>query len=297
MPLYRMYGLTVESHWPLPECRPAAPDAVPEVRIICGQVPEQGIDPQAVGSCEQSIEGEFWLDVEDIGRYWIRHGREIVIEPYPGADADSLRVYLLGSAMGALLFQRGLLLIHGNAIAIDGGCLVCVGDSGAGKSTLAGAFLQQGYHLLADDVVPVDADGMAVPGFPRIKLWGDAARQLGIETAGLQRIMPGTDKFNVPLGARFCDSPLPVKWLYVLQAWDHDGFALQPFEGMARFEPLHENTYRVHFLEAMALKPNHLVQVTALAGRIRMARVLRPARGFRLPELVRFILDDIASQP
>lgn len=293
---YRMYGLTIESHWPLPECRAASPDAVPDVRILNGPVPEQGIDPHAGGHCEQSAAGEFWLDVEGVARYWIRQGREILIEPYPDADDASLRVYLLGSAMGALLFQRGLLLIHGNAIEVDGGCLVCVGESGAGKSTLAGAFLQQGHRLLADDVVPVDADGMAVPGFPRIKLWGDAARGLGIETGNLQRIMPGTDKFNVPLGARFCDQPLPVKWVYVLEAAERDDFALESYQGMARFEPLHENTYRVHFLEAMALKPNHLLQVAALAGRIRMARIRRPARGFRLPELVRFILDDIASQ-
>lgn len=294
---YRMYGLTVECHWPLPECLTAAPDAVPDVRIINGPVPAQGIDPQAGGRCEQSIDGEFWLDVEDIARYWIRQGREIIIEPYPGADDAGIRVYLLGSAIGALLFQRGLLLIHGNAIEVGDGCLVCVGDSGAGKSTLAGAFLQQGYRLLADDVVPVDADGMAVPGFPRIKLWDDAARGLGIETGNLQRIMPGTEKFNVPLGTRFCDSPLPVKWVYVLEAAECDDFALTAYQGMARFEPLHANTYRVHFLEAMALKPNHLLQVAALAGRIRMARIQRPAQGFRLPELVQFILDDIASQP
>lgn len=297
MPLFRMYGLTAESHWPLPECLPAAPDATPEISIIKGLVPEQGINPASDDGYEQSITGEFWLNVEQVARYWIRHGREIVVEPYPGADEESIRVYLLGSAIGALLFQRGLLLIHGNAIEVDGGCLVCVGDSGAGKSTLAAAFLQQGHRLLADDVVPVDADGMATPGFPRIKLWGDAARQLGIETEGLRRIMPDMDKYNVPLGTRFCGRPLPVKWVYVLEPSERADFELEPFEGMARFEPLHENTYRVHFLEAMALKPRHLMQVAALAGRIRMARILRPAQGFRLPELVRFILDDIESQP
>lgn len=295
MTRYHLYGLTAESDWPLPECLPASADAEPDIRITKGLVPAQGIDSASDDPYEQSVPGEFWLNVEAVARYWIRHGREIIIEPYPEADAESIRVYLLGSALGALLFQRGLLLIHGNAIEVDGGCLVCVGDSGAGKSTLAAAFLQQGYRLLADDVVPVDVNGLATPGFPRIKLWGDAARQLGIETTGLRRIMPDMDKYNVPLGARFCEHPLPVRWVYVLQAWDREEFSLEPFEGMARFEPLHENTYRVHFLEAMALKPKHLLQVAALAGQIRMARIRRPAQGFRLPELVRFILDDIEN--
>ena len=84
-----------------------------------------------------------------------------------------------------------------------------------------------------------------------------------------------------------------MKWVYVLDPCEGEDFELEPFEGMARFEPLHENTYRVHFLEAMALKPQHLQQVARLAGNIRMARIRRPRAGFRLNELVQFILGDI----
>lgn len=297
MPTYRMYGLVAQSDWILPECLPV-PDSVisADVIIRLGPVPEKGINPASNDTYEQSIEGEFWLNIEEVARYWIRHGHEIIIEPYPGADEESIRVFLLGSAIGALLFQRGLLLIHGNAIEVNGGCLVCVGDSGAGKSTLAAAFLQQGYRLLADDVVPVTEQGMATPGFPRIKLWGETARQFGIETDGLRRIMPDMDKYNVPLGERFCETPLPVKWVYVLDAVDED-FTCLPYEGMNRFEPLHDNTYRVHFLDAMALKPRHLQQVAKLAGNIHMAKIHRPKSGFRINELVQFILDDIDKNP
>ncbi len=297
MPQFIMYGLTAESDWHLPECLPADQGAEPDIRIIKGLAPENGIDSESNNSWEQSIDGEFWLNVEEVARYWIRNGREIIIEPYADADDASIRVFLLGSAIGALLFQRGLLLIHGNAIEVNGACAICVGDSGAGKSTLAAAFLQHGHRLLADDVVPVSENGLATPGFPRIKLWGDAARQLGIETDGLRRIMPDMDKYNVPLGERYCDTPLPVKWVYLLEPSENEDFRLEPFVGMARFEPLHENTYRVHFLEAMALKPQHLQQVAKLAGKIHMAKIQRPQSGFRINELVRFILDDIDKNP
>ena len=291
-----MYGLTAESDWLLPECLSAEQGAEPDICIIKGLVPENGIDPLSEDMYEQSIEREFWLNIEEVARYWIRQGKEIIVEPYPDADEESIRVFLLGSAIGALLFQRGLLLIHGNAIEIDGACAVCVGDSGAGKSTLAAAFLQNGYRLLADDVVPVTEQGMATPGFPRIKLWGDTARLLGIETDGLRRIMPDMDKYNVPLGERYCNTPLPIKWVYVLESVD-EGFVCLPYEGMSRFEPLHENTYRVHFLEAMALKPQHLQQVAKLAGGIHMAKIQRPQSGFRINELVQFILNDIRNHP
>ena len=296
MPQFIMYGLTAESDWHLPECLPAEQGAEPDIFIINGTVPENGIDPLSEHMYEQSIDGEFWLNLEDVARYWIRNGREIIIEPYPNADDASIRVFLLGSAIGALLFQRGLLLIHGNAIEVDGACAVCVGDSGAGKSTLAAAFLQNGYRLLADDVVPVTEQGTATPGFPRIKLWGETARQLGIETEGLRRIMPDMDKYNVPLGERYCDMPLPIKWVYVLDSVD-EHFSCHHYQGMARFQPLYDNTYRVHFLEHMALKPQHLRQVSKLAGGIHMAKIQRPKSGFRINELVQFILDDINKNP
>jgi HPr Serine kinase C-terminal domain len=290
---FMLYGLTVASEWHLPECLPVDFEKKADIQFSRGQVPEQGIDASSKDTYEQSYKGDYWLNIEGVARYWIRQGTEIIIDPYPESDETSIRVYLLGSAIGALLFQRGLLLIHGNAIEIKGACLVCVGHSGAGKSTLAAAFLQHGHRLLADDVVPVDEHGLATPGFPRIKLWGETARQFGIETDGLRRIIPDMDKYNVPLGERFCQTPLPVKWVYVLEPSDSDGFALEPFEGMARFSPLHENTYRVHFLEHMSLKPWHLKQVADLAERIRMAKIRRPKQGFRLTELVEFILDDI----
>lgn len=296
MTRFQMYGLIAESDWPLPECLPAAQDSEPDICIIKGLVPTAGIDAVSENLWEQSIEGEFWLNVPAVARYWIRRGREIIIEPYPDADEESIRVFLLGSAIGALLFQRGLLLIHGNAIEVNGACAVCVGDSGAGKSTLAAAFLQKGFRLLADDVVPVSADGLAIPGFPRIKLWGDTASQLGIETDGLRRIIPDMDKYNVPLGECYCQTPLPVKWLYVLESVDGDFNCLR-YEGMARFQPLYDNTYRVHFLEHLALKPQHLQQVSKLAGHIHMARIQRPKSGFRIAELVQFILDDIDKNP
>lgn len=293
---FQLYGLIVQSDWPLPECLPVSETTVPDIQIIKGIVPSAGIDSNSTDFEEQSLDGEFWMNIEEVARYWIKNGNEIIIEPYPEADDASIRLYLLGSAIGALLFQRGLLLIHGNAIEVNGGCAVCVGDSGAGKSTLAAAFWQKGYRLLADDVVPVSADGLATPGFPRIKLWGDSAEQLGIDTHGFRRIMPDVDKYNVPLDEGYCDTPLPVKWLYVLESVD-ENFNCHHYEGMARFQPLYDNTYRVHFLEHMALKPQHLQQVSRLASQIHMAKIQRPISGFRMDELVQFILDDIQRNP
>lgn len=299
MPRYRLYDLIIDSELALPEAPelPDDADAAPaDVRIHWAEVPANGIDAPPQGPFCQIGSEVFWLDVPGIARYQVSHGRDIAIEGSPGRDAKSIRVFLLGSVFAALLLQRGCLVLHGNAIAINGQSLVCVGHSGSGKSTLAAAFQKRGYPVLADDVVALDAHSRVMPGLARIKLWHDAARKMDIDLQGLQRLRPGLEKFSYPVPQAADLTPLPVRWLYVLSA-DEETFSLTPFTGMARFNPLRSNTYRLRFMEAMALRNDHLKQVARLAGRVHMAQIGRPRSGFRVQELVDFILADIAEHP
>ena len=210
---FSAYNLIIESELTLPELLPCLNACLPDVHILIGSVSDDG---QQLGPFLWVATDTLWLQIPHIARFLISKGNEIVIDPEPGIDEDSLRVFLLGSAIGALLFQRGYLVLHGNAIRIGDLCMVCVGYSGAGKSTLAAGFMQRGHAVLADDVVPVDSLCRALPGFPRIKLWQDVADKLAINTADLRRIRPNTEKFNYPLGQLFTDQPLPIRWVYLL---------------------------------------------------------------------------------
>lgn len=298
---YRCYGLTISSEIALPELLPsdnACEKEAEDVRIVIGEVAQNGLPSgQQLGPLLWASENALWLRVPGVACFLMCDGREICIAPEPGADEDSIRVFLLGSALGAILFQRGYLVLHGNAIRVGDHCMVCVGDSGAGKSTLAAAFMQRGHQLLADDVVPVDAQCRALPGFPRIKLWQDTADHLEIDTGGLRRIRPDMQKYNFPACHQFADQPLPVRWVYILERHHKAETRFEPIQGMERFSPLHDHTYRVRFLEGMALKAKHLKLCGQLAGRIRLARLTRPELGFTADALAGRILADIAEHP
>ncbi len=295
------YDLVVQSEIELPELllEPVgSADKVADVHIYM-----RPVDPNGISGGRQIDPGlwvtaqEFWLDIKDVARFLIRNGNEIVIDPIPGIDEDSIRLFLLGSAFGALLFQRGALVLHGNAIQIDDKCMICVGDSGAGKSTLAAGFVKRGYSILSDDVVPVDEKCRALPGFPRIKLWQDAADRLDISTENLRRIRPDLEKFNFPLERHFSDQALPVRWIYVLDSHDRPDILVEPIQGMDRFARLHDNTYRVNFLQGMELMPEHLQLCSRLSRHIRLVKITRPSLGFGLETLMDRILTDVAENP
>jgi len=297
---YTAYLLSIECELALPELLPDPSTGArgPDVRIRLEDVSPHGLENGIqLGPTLWANREQLWFQAPNVARYLVQRGDTILIDPEPGIDEDSIRVFLLGSAFGALLFQRGYLVLHGNAVRVGDQCMVCLGDSGAGKSTLAAGFMQRGFDLLADDVVPVDSGCRALPGIPRIKLWQDTASRLGIDTADLCRILPDIEKFHYPLASAAAGLPLPVRWVYLLSAGNTDDIQCEPIRGMERFRPLYDNTYRVFFLEGMGLEPEHLRLCGELAGRIRLARVTRPQEGFHLDPLLDLLLTDMEKNP
>lgn len=293
---YQCYGLSIASDLNLPELVPAQFDNA-DVVVRRGEIQVDMLaDAKQLGPFLHANRTQLLLEVPDVARYLIENGNRITYQPLGDIDADSIRVFLLGSCFGALLFQRGLLVLHGNGVRVGDGCVICVGHSGAGKSTLAAALVQRGHALVADDVCAINARGFIEPGFPRIKLWADTARQLGIDTQPLNRIRPDIEKFNWPLADSFCDTSLPVRAVYVLHRHNKDEFLLDEVSGMDRFQLLRNNSYRQRYMKGMQLQPEHLKLCSTLAQRARIARITRPQAGFQLDALVDTVLGDLAAQ-
>lgn len=302
MPTYSCYGLTIDSALTLPELLAPTDELTQttpiDVVINFGDISPEGLsDGKQLGPYIWVTDQSLWLEVPYVARFLISDGARITIDPAPGIDEDSIRVFLLGSGLGVLLFQRGFLVLHGNAIRIGDQSMICVGHSGTGKSTLAAGFAKRGYDIVADDVVPVDANCSVLPGFPRLKLWQDTADQLGIETSELRRVRPELQKFNYPLQGRFVHQPLPIRWVYILNSHKEPDIKFDAIRGMERYNPLRNNTYRVRFMEGQLLKVQHLKRCGQLAGRIHLSRVTRPDDGFELEPLIDSILADIEAHP
>lgn len=95
--------------------------------------------------------------------------------------------YLLPRWLALAARLAGRLLLHGNAVCVDGQMIAWIGDKGAGKSTLAAAFMAAGHTLLADDHLLIwpHRDSFAIaPGVRRLHLW-PASLQVVSDSAGL----------------------------------------------------------------------------------------------------------------
>lgn len=292
---YTAFGLCIASEIACPELLPGT-EAPPDLTICWGIVPRELEKPQVRGKNYQIAGGQLLLDIEKVARYLVREGCDITIEPYPNASDGALRVFLLGSAFGALLYQRGSWPLHGSAIATERGAVLFVGASGNGKSTLAGVFHQRGFQVLADDVcaITVNDGGVALlwPAYPRLKLQADAAAALGSGPDELDGCRNTFDKYELRL-KRFSLDPVPVRAVYALHAAPQGEIGLELLKGFEIFQELTTNTYRLHFLSGMQLTQQHFQQVQTLARQARVVRVTRPDGAFLLKELADLIEKDL----
>jgi hypothetical protein len=295
---YHAFGLNIASTIPCPELLPQPGDA--DVCIHYGSVPEVLNDALEATRWYQQNSEAVLLKIDAIARYMILQGEKIIIERAPGSHHDEVRLFLIGSAFGALMHQRGLLPIHGSAIEVNGGAVLFVGPSGHGKSSLAGAFHLRGYRLMADDVCVVSTTNgglpLVYPGFPRLKLWSDTLEKLGKNPQGLHKITPVEDKRHLPLDTGFCSDPRPLRRIYELTTTDTQEFELIHLQGIDKLVTIMEHTYRPEFLGGAERKKLHFLQCAGAVRQAAVSRVTRPRFPFLLDDLLDLVEQDWAPE-
>lgn len=295
---FRAWGLNIASRMDLPEFMEGSGKCA-DVFVDYGVVPDSLHEVRTRGVLYQAAPGRFLLTVDGVANYLVANGREITIEKAADAEDDAVRLFLQGSAFGALLHQRGVLPLHASAIRVNGKAVLFCGISGVGKSTLAGAFFKRGYPVLADDICALSSTdegiSMVLPGFPQLKLWADATRKLEENTDCLRKVRRELEKYGLPLENGFSSEPTPLDRVYILNTTNTDSFDMRPVNGLRKFNALMNNTYRCSFIEGLGSKPEHFSQCTAAGRNARIRRVTRPTRGFRIDELADLIEKDFSA--
>lgn len=269
--MYSVFGLRVESEIPIPELFPAnRAEGAADVTIRLGSNPLAETMPTGV----HDVTGGALLKVEDVGSYLVTGGNRIIVDPQAAVPAQNLRLYLLGSAFGILLHQRGLLPLHANAIEIDGRAFAFMGESGAGKSTLAAWFHDRGHRIIADDVCVIRFDDggrpLAIPGLPRLRLWREILEATGRDAESYPRSFEHADqpeKYDVPVAHSLTASqPIELAAIYLLA---RDGeFRIDPLTGVAAAEGVFANTYRGGYLQSVGCPVNHWESSVRLVRRV-----------------------------
>lgn len=235
---------------------------------------------------------ELLLNVENVARYYVQEGKKITVEPYPDVDIDKVRLFLYGSALGALLYQRGLFPIHGAAVNTVYGVMIFVGEQGAGKSTLAAHFQKNGYSLLSDDVCAVtrNKNGILIvlPAFAQIRLCTDALEKLG-SLSCYPTARFDVDKFVVSLQDCYDMDSSPLSAVHLLSNVQDEKIHLKRMSGFDRLNLLIDNLYRPFYLTGLASMPAIMRLATTIASEVEIIEIQRPRDFSRISELIEML--------
>lgn len=262
--VYRAFGLTLQSDIELPELRPAPGGGKPDVLIRLGVVDldDRGLEP--ISANVLAGPEVFIMDVPGCAIIAVARGREIMVQPHPGESDANIRAYLLGSAIGALLHQRGLLPLHASAVLADGAAVAFLGRSGAGKSTLALQLHDRGYPLVGDDICAVAAgpagEARVWPGLNRLKLWRASLDAAGLNAKDLEPVHDSMDKFQWPARQMAADGDYRLQAIYLLSEPQDKAGAIEPVQGAAAVKALMDHTFRGQLVAPMGRPARHLHQ-------------------------------------
>lgn len=299
--VYKGFGLHISSEIYLPELPKSVYqeeriDVVIEIEDLLG-VWEEFAEPNRYFV----VKGNFIMfHIPNVAIYFIQDGNRISAYPMDGSNEDQVRLYLLGTCMGALLLQRRILPLHGSAININGKAYAIVGDSGAGKSTLASAFLNLGYQLISDDIIPVSfSEGnipIVTPAYPQQKLWKESLQAFGMESNHLRPIVEREYKFAVPVHSQFVGIQLPLAGVFELVKTIDGNIGIQPINSLNRFRTLFHHTYRNFLLAPSGLLEWHFEITARLVSNFHLFQISRPASRFTANDLTTLILSIINKE-
>jgi hypothetical protein len=295
---FTIFHLSVSTPFELSGFSPSPPGR-PEVFIRLGRVPAQLDEAEHVWRRNQLRGTEFLLTVPGVARYLVRGGKEIIIAPEPGAPPETLRLFLLGSAFGALLHQRGELLLHGSSVATDQGAILLLGRSGHGKSTVAALLSRGGRRLLGDDkaVILRKGDNMLLYAGPQQSwLWRDAIDRMGIEESELAGKRNGRDKYAWQAGPPVSNRPCPIYRIYELAFHESREPEMLPLQGPDAVRALMQNIFRRGIRRRMDGVEKCFQQCAHLAFRVPV-RQLRRDKARHSPEHVLALIHADMEKP
>lgn len=301
---YAAFGLDVASALDLPELAPTNPPGRTDEQAADVVIERGPVEPPSVGTnssddataaagpLRRGSADELYLTYP-VADLRIRAGREITVDPTPGAPPAIVRAVVVGPAFNHLLHQRGYYVLHASTVSIDGDAVAFVGRSGDGKSTTASTFLRRGHRVLSDDVAAVrrvDDVPVVTPGHPTVKLDPAAATALSIPVVPSVRLADRDRHFfRLPDGVS--GSPAPLERIYLLE--DGPTTEVEPVPSGEGVVELVRHTYTAGLLADRAEATSNFERCARLVGDVEVKRLRRRRTFEELPAVVDAVEADL----
>ncbi|AJD92692.1 hypothetical protein JMA_33750 [Jeotgalibacillus malaysiensis] len=295
---YKSFGLTICSDIELSEL--TVTYRQPQIKIELNKLLAAEWERISKFNVRSVVDKDYVMfEVDEIGWFKITGGNYIQYQPTKSAELKQIKLYLLGTCVGAILLQRKVLPLHGSAVLINGKAYAIVGDSGAGKSTLARALMEKGYKLISDDVLAVSfKEGVPYlsSSYAQQKLWMESLDMFSMDAERYESIMLRETKFNVPVKQFYFDGEVELAGVFELSKADLPQPTINSIQGIGKLPLFFQHTYRKSFINRMGLADWHFNTTAGLAGQVDVYQLRRPEKKSTADELSNMIINTVMKE-
>ncbi len=316
---YRLFGLTMASDFPFATSL-GADDGEPDLVFSCiDDAPERIVwdrhsplyrSPYRTAAGEPTLTAYRFTDL-DVLRFtgeadFYLYPDRILCHLLASDAAYSVEISLLGIVLSFWLERRRIPMLHTAAVAVDGCAIGFLASNKGGKSSLAATFMQVGYPLLTDDILPIEEGHggfLGRPGYPSMRFWPEEAQYFLGHYETLARVHPDLAKRRIALSqeglGRFSDDSLPIACLYIPERRDPAlaGTAIEitPYPPVHAVIELVRHSFIARLAQGVGWQPRRLETFARLLGQAPLRRLVYPSGFEFLPEVREAILKDRAS--
>jgi len=287
---YQAFGLRVVSSMELPELLAAnQANLIEHIEVCIKEVTFDSslFEENLFENGFRFLEKELFIRIGKVGYFHVANENTIYFQrdpqQPPGSVQDrDIRVFLLGSCLGAVLQLRGYFPLHASVVAIQDAAVGFIGPSGAGKSTTLAMFSQLGHPVMTDDVAAIDFSGLfarVVPAYPQIKLNSDSADTLALPKESLKWINRFRSKYCKRCDENFSTTTHTLRALFILETetqTDRLDVRIKRLKGAEKFTAIIQNSYRQFFHSHFGIQQTVAEQVARLCGQCEVYKLYRP---------------------
>ncbi|MBD3274689.1 MAG: hypothetical protein GF372_05225 [Candidatus Marinimicrobia bacterium] len=289
MKRYSAYNLIIHSDFELP--------GFPEIEYS----EMSGMDSQEIFIKEGNLTDEDLDRINDSGlhlagkaddllRCAVLEGKEIIVSPENNVDTKFLNTVIGGELLGALLRQRGHLVLHAATVSRHGKAITFLGYSGWGKSTTAAYFVRNGYRLLGEDLLVVDVQPEkpeVLPGPLSIKLRPDSGALLYDDFESQPEAYSTTNKriMSGAAGELTSDRSATLEKMYILEPVNREHNKIAKISKREALIEMVRHTRINSWLNSKQFAASHFNQCNRLLDRVPVSLLQRRLTLDSLPEI------------
>ena len=238
---------------------------------------------------------------QDLLRCCVLQGKEIIVSPEPDVDTRFLQTVIGGELLGALMRQRGYLVLHASTVSKEGKAIAFLGYSGWGKSTTAAYFVRNGYRLLGEDLLVVDVrpeKPVVLPGPTSIKLRPDSGKMLFNDFESRPEAYSTTNKriMSGNVKAHLHDSNSSLEKIYILEPVNRDSNQIAEISKREALIEMVRHTRINKWLNSKQFATSHFDQCNRLLEKVPVSLLQRRLTLESLPDIKSIVEEDYSEK-